>query len=409
MNFPRTLPPLLRSSTPYVIARSVLGHLCKSLKKINSLDRKVVSLRPDAPPQGNVLISHLLAPLLLKPDHPLLHSHTRFWEARQIVKTFLDFGYCVDVINCTNKIFIPRKNYAFFMDARFNYERIAPLLNKDCIKILHGETAHILFHNAAEARRLLALYERKGITLRSRRWELPSKAAEHADYITLFGNEFTRRTYQYTNKPIYLLPISTTVQLPSPEGKDFNACRNRFLWFASGGMVHKGLDLVLEAFAQMPRCHLTICGPIQRERDFEQAFHKELYETPNIHTIGWIDTQSPIFAEITRNCVGLVYPSCSEGQSGAVVECLHAGLIPIVSYESGVNVSDFGIILQTSSVKEIKEAVQRISQLSFQETKRMTCTAWKFARANHTRERFSEEYRKVIAQIMTHRIVTKTR
>ena len=218
--------------------------------------RKVVSLKPDAPPQGNVLISHLIAPLLLKHDHPLLHSHTRFWEARQIVKTFLDFGYCVDVINCTNKTFIPRKNYAFFMDARFNFERIAPILNKDCIKILHGETAHILFHNAAEARRLLALYERKGITLRSRRWELPSKAAEYADYITLFGNEFTRRTYQHTNKPIYLLPISTTVQLSSPEGKDVNACRNRFLWFASGGMVHKGLDLVLEAFA-LPRCPMS--------------------------------------------------------------------------------------------------------------------------------------------------------
>jgi glycosyltransferase involved in cell wall biosynthesis len=405
MTLPHTFPALvkdsLRNSVPYLIARSVLTRFRENLKKINSPHRKVVSLRPDGPPQGNVLISHLIAPLLLKPGHPLLRSHTRFWEARQIINAFLDFGYSVDVINYTNETFIPRKDYAFFVDARFNFERLAPLLNKDCIKILHGETAHILFHNLAEAHRLLSLYERRGITLRSRRWELPNKATEYADYITFFGNEFTLSTYQHTNKPLYRLPVSTTIQLPSPKDKDFDACRNRFLWFASGGMVHKGLDLALEAFAGMPAYHLTVCGPVQREKDFEQAFYKELYETPNIHTIGWVDTASPTFAEITSKCVGLVYPSCSEGQSGAVVECLHAGLVPIVSYESGVDVHDFGVTLKTCSIEEIRDEVQRMAKLPPQEIKRMACAAWKFARANHTRERFAEAYQKVIDQITT--------
>jgi glycosyltransferase involved in cell wall biosynthesis len=209
------------------------------------------------------------------------------------------------------------------------------------------------------------------------------------------------RTYQHTNKPLYRLPVSTTIQLPSPKDKDFDACRNRFLWFASGGMVHKGLDLALEAFAGMPAYHLTVCGPVQREKDFEQAFYKELYETPNIHTIGWVDTASPTFAEITSKCVGLVYPSCSEGQSGAVVECLHAGLVPIVSYESGVDVHDFGVTLKTCSIEEIRDEVQRMAKLPPQEIKRMACAAWKFARANHTRERFAEAYQKVIDQITT--------
>jgi glycosyltransferase involved in cell wall biosynthesis len=166
-------------------------------------------------------------------------------------------------------------------------------------------------------------------------------------------------------------------------------------------MVHKGLDLALEAFAGMPAYHLTVCGPVQREKDFEQAFYKELYETPNIHTIGWVDTATPTFAEITSKCVGLVYPSCSEGQSGAVVECLHAGLVPIVSYESGVDVHDFGVTLKTCSIEEIRDEVQRIAKLPPQEIKRMACAAWKFARANHTRERFAEAYQKVIDQITT--------
>jgi hypothetical protein len=397
---PAFIKARLRGSAPYAVASTALWSLYKGLKKINSLDRMVVSLRPDGPPRGNVLISHLIEPFVLKPGQPVPHSHTRYWEASQIVKTFLDFGYCVDIINYSNNEFIPHKNYAFFIDTRFNFDRIAPLLNRDCIKILHGETAHILFHNAAESKRLLALYQRKGVTLHARRWEWPNKATEYADYITIFGNKFTLKTYQYINKPIYPLPISTTVLLPRPEAKDFDACRKRFLWFSSGGMVHKGLDLVLEAFAGMPEYHLTVCGPIQKEKDFEQAFYKELYETGNIRTVGWVDTQSAEFREITANCIGLVYPSCSEGQSGAVVECLHAGLIPIISYESGVDSHDFGVMLQTCTIAEIRDAVRLVSSLPAQEIKRMAVATWEFARANHTRERFAEEYRKVISQIM---------
>jgi len=347
-----------------------------------------------------VLISYLVEPFVFKPNQPILSSHTRYWEALQVVKTFLDFGYGVDVISCNNNAFTPRRDYAFFVDTRFNFERIVPLLNKSCVKILHGETAHMLFHNAAGSKRLLALYERRGVMLQVRRWERFSKAIEYADYITIYGNAFTIATYLNTGKPLFPLPISTTVLQPWPASKDFDACRGRFLWFGSGGMVHKGLDLVLEAFAGLPECYLTVCGPVQKEKDFVQAFYKELYETPNIHTVGWVDTQSIKFREITASCIGLVYPSCSEGQSGAVVECLHAGLIPIISRESGVDVNDFGTALETCSIEEIRNAVRMVSHLPAQELQKMARAAWEFARANHTRERFAEEYRKVITQIM---------
>ena len=74
---------------------------------------------------------------------------------------------------------------------------------------------------------------------------------------------------------------------PWPEAKDFEACRTRFLWLGSRGMVFKGLDLVLDAFVQMPEYHLTVCGPVAKEKDFEQVYYQELYHTSNIHTYGW--------------------------------------------------------------------------------------------------------------------------
>jgi glycosyltransferase involved in cell wall biosynthesis len=80
---------------------------------------------------------------------------------------------------------------------------------------------------------------------------------------------------------------------------------------------------------------------------------------------------------------------------------MHAGLIPIVSYESSVDIDvDFGITLKTSSVEEIKDSVQRIANLPAEELKRMARRAWEFARANHTQERFAEEYRKAIELLL---------
>lgn len=385
---------------PYIVAREVKRGIKKGIKEADRLDRRVASLKPDKPPRGNVLLSYIISPFFLEAGQPVQNSHTHYWESLQIARTFQELGYCVDVIHWQNLDFVPRKDYAFFVDVRLNLERLAPLLNKDCVKIMHIETAHWLFHSTAQYSRLLALQRRRGITLSAVKIVQPNWAIEHADYATVLGNEFTLGTYRYANKPLYRLPISTPIVYPWPAEKDFEACRNHYLWFGSGDLVHKGLDLVLETFATMPDYHLTICGPVQREKEFERAYYRELYQTPNIHTIGWVDISSPDFTRIVNNCVGLVYPSCSEGQCGGIVTCMHAGLIPIISYESGVDVHDFGVILQDCSTEEIKNSIQRVSSLSTQELELMARNAWEFARANHTRETFANAHRKAISTIM---------
>ncbi|AUB36245.1 Glycosyltransferase involved in cell wall bisynthesis [Nostoc flagelliforme CCNUN1] len=361
---------------------------------------QVVSLKPKQPSKGNVLLSYRIEPFLLKPGQPMPNDHTWYWEVWQIAQTFLTLGYNVDVIQFHNDKFVPQKDYAFFIDIRHRMEALAPKLNKDCIKIFHVDIANMVFRNAAECNRLLELQRRKGITLKPQRFEVPNLGIEYADCAIVLGNDFTTDTFKYANKPMYRIPISSPVVYPYPDKKDFEAVRKRFLWFGGSALVLKGLDLVLDAFAQMPEYHLTICGPVSNDKEFEQAFYKELYETPNIHTHGWIDVSSPDFIEVTNNCLGLVYPSVSEGQSGAVISCLQAGLIPILSYESGVDVHDFGVIFDNLSVDEIKAKVKSISNLPVEDLKVMSRQAWEYARANHTKEKFAQVYRNVVEQII---------
>ncbi|OYD95958.1 glycosyl transferase family 1 [Nostoc sp. 'Peltigera membranacea cyanobiont' 213] len=361
---------------------------------------QVVYLKPKQPSKGNVLLSYRIEPFLLKPGQPMPNDHTWYWEVWQIAQTFLDLGYNVDVIQFHNDKFVPQKHYAFFIDIRHRMEALAPKLNKDCIKIFHVDIANMVFRNAAECNRLLEVQQRKGVTLKPQRFEVPNLGIEYADCAIVLGNDFTTDTFKYANKPMYRIPISSPVVYPYPDKKDFEAVRKRFLWFGGSALVLKGLDLVLDAFAQMPEYHLTVCGPVSNDKEFEQAFYKELYETPNIHTYGWIDVSSPDFIEVTNNCLGLVYPSVSEGQSGAVISCLQAGLIPILSYESGVDVHDFGVIFDNLSLEEIKAKVISISNLPVEDLKFMSRQAWEYARANHTKDKFAQVYRNVVEQII---------
>lgn len=171
-------------------------------------------------------------------------------------------------------------------------------------------------------------------------------------------------------------------------------------------MVHKGLDLTLEAFADMPEMNLTICGPVEDEKDFVKAYRHELFETSNIRLVGWVDADGAALREILDTSIATILASCSEGQSGAVVTCMHAGGIPIVSRECGIDVrDDFGIALETCSVAEIQAAVRRIARLPTDKLEQMSRAALKFAQTNNTRERFSAAYRDVLRKLVARDVI----
>ncbi len=373
----------------------------KLLRKARRVDEQVVTLEPPAgSPRGDVLFSYVIDPFLLRPGQAIPTTHTHFWESRTMARTFVELGFRVDAISWTNLGFVPPRDYDFIIDVRLNLERLAPL-QPSAVCVLHTDTAHYTCNNPAQERRLQALAKRRGTAIRPQRMLPSNRAAESADCITLLGNEFTQGTYRFAGKPIFRIPISVPFTYPWPEGKDFAAVRRRFLWFGSGGLVHKGLDLVLEAFAGMPDFHLTVCGPIRRERDFEREYFRELYQTPNIRTLGWVDVGAPEFQQLARECLGVVYPSCAEGGGGSVVTCMHAGLIPVVNDEVSVDVdASRGMPLAECSIEQIRETVAELAERGARELEERARNAWSFARAHHTKDRFREEYRRFAASLV---------
>lgn len=386
--------------------KNPINHLLRrfgfELRRVRAaLYSEFVSLKTAQHEKGNVLLAYIVEPFLIKGEDLPSQAHTHHTESLLIADAFLKSGYNVDVIDYRNGSFKPAKNYKFFVSARTNLAVIAKRLNPDCIKIAHLDTAHFLFNNAAAYQRLLRLQQRRGITTSSLKVIEHNSAVEHADYLTMLGNQFTESTYSYAKKRIFPLPVPTPNIYPPHYKKDYDKCKNRFLWLGSEGVVHKGLDLVLDVFSELPECHLTVCGPldIPWEREFKQGYYRELYETSNILTIGWVDVSSEQFIDITSSCTALIYPSCSEGQAGSVITCLQASMIPVISYESGVDVSDYGIILMESTHTEIKDAIKRIQSMPNQDLEEMSRKAYEYARLKHSKENYQKQFEGIINKI----------
>lgn len=394
-----------RKLTPRRIVREARRVLRKLGRRVAGTDRRVVRLTPPGPLRGSAIVSFVIDPFLLAPGREPDLAHTHDWESREMARALVELGYQVDALHWTNTTWQPDPacRYDLLLDVRLNLERLAPQLPDSCLRLFHAETAHRSVHDAAQLARHAALEQRRGIRLAPNRLLEANRAVETADAMTYLGNEFTRASYAFADKPSWRVPISNPLTYPFPT-RTWERARRRFLWFGSGGLVHKGLDLVLEAFAAMPDLELVVAGPVENERAFEAAFARELYGTPSIEAVGWLDVSSPRFREVTAGCAAVIYPSCSEGGGGSVITCMHAGLIPVLTASSSVDLDPrYGRLIEAGDVASVQRAARELATLPAETLESMARAAWEHARATHTRASFARDWRAALAEILGRR------
>jgi glycosyltransferase involved in cell wall biosynthesis len=272
-------------------------------------------------------------------------------------------------------------------------------LPQGCKKVLHATGPHWLFWNHAELSRLIGVRERHGIALRPQRHVKPSNAIEMADEVVVLGNDFTRGTFLFGGKPVTRVPISSAYEFAWPKGRDFEKAKKKFLWVGSYGMVHKGLDLALDAFIGMPDLELTVCGRPEKEADFFRLYERHLKQTPNIKLHGWLDMALPDFLKIARTHAAVIYPSSAEGGAGSVIHCMHAGMLPVCTTEASIDLGDFGVHVESGTVEAVQKACREVAAMSSGEVEMRARGAYEHVRREHTREKFRENYRKFAEKI----------
>ena len=312
-----------------------------------------------------------------------------------------EFGYVVDVVDIRDRRFRPSRDYDLIISNRVTHSSLA----KDAIKLYLATTLCHPAHCRNLRRRHILLFKRRKYGLKVRRlYSGRMPYVTQSDAVICFGNEFVMNSWKEVfTGPIYRFNNygfkETEVLLDS---KDFLTARENFLFFASGSQMQKGLDLLLEIFPQHPNLHLYVCSDFKGEDDFCSCYQKELYRTPNIHPIGRVRVNGPEFYDLVRKCAYVICPSCSEGQSGSVVQGMYSGLIPMVTRETGVDTGDFGITFSDDSLREIERVVVAVSRLPESWHREHSVKTRKISEEEYSEDAFVRRWRGILGELLGH-------
>lgn len=350
--------------------------------------------------------SYNLNCLIVYITHPFIkginNSHQNSWQVVELAKIVNEFGYNVDVIdyNYVKSNFDKKYDMLIDLHPRDNvvYNKF---LKENCIKIAYLTGSNPSFSNIAEEDRINNVYKRHGQKLLCRRYaELISKRIETYDAAFFIGNKYNLRTYtEFKMPPVYFIKNT---------GYDFkfsnkNRKANNFMFLASLGQVHKGLDLLLDIFANTCKdCNLYICSNFKEELDFCDLYKNELYNTPNIIPIGFLDINSEEFKNISEKCAYMIMPSCSEANAGSVLTAMSAGMIPIVSRECGFE-DDEVIHLDDCSLACIEKFIKFYSVEDEKSIKDESDKAVKIVKERYSNDNFRKSIRNGLMGVLDER------
>lgn len=369
-----------------------------------------VILRPSwsLKPKRRVLLSYLEQPLSLPESSPHFLGHTNFWESRAIADIFQKLGYQVEAINWSDREFIPIGKYDVVFDIFANLGRLSSLLGRDTVKFLHCTGSDPYYQNAAEIKRVEEVNRRRNGNYVPKRvlaepeWTYIS--LEAADACSLIGNEHTRSTYpeKYRKKMELVTVSASEIDDRGKKIRDHVPSKREFLWFFGNGVVHKGLDLLLEIFAAHPNLHLHIVGDVTAEEDFCEIYKKELTDTDNIHLHGYLFPTSVEFQSLLQDVFCFVAPSCSESISTAAVTCLQLGLYPILSRDTGVSLpTGCGLYIEKLTTDYIEKLVLAVMEMKDDEIIYQTRQTQEDALKRFSRKAFKDRMEKFIVNSLT--------
>lgn len=172
--------------------------------------------------------------------------------------------------------------------------------------------------------------------------------------------------------------------------------RNRVLWFGSKGLIHKGLDILIDAIAQFPKLMLDCYGV---DVDDKRLFNKLKYK--NTIDCGKVNVLSDEFInEVVYRHNFCVLPSCSEGMSTAVATCMAHGIIPIITKECGYNDSPYIIQIDDYRIDTIKSAINSVLSMTNEEILEMRHNCYLYARNEFSLECFNNRFTEIMNQIL---------
>jgi len=358
-------------------------------KYLNSSNRK----------PKKALVSYLVSPVIDELSGIQTSLFSNNGAGRTIPKLLNELGYTVDVINWDDTRPIAGKYDLVIFHGGKNFDQIKKLKTNSNKLVYYSTGSYWRYHNDEEQKRLNYFEERhnKKYKLDREIQDAEEQANTKSDAIISLGNQDTANTYAKFKHVYHLAGASMPILSPRSI-QATNANELGFLFMAGPGNLHKGLDIVLDAWAKLPKnLHLHIITYL--DDDFVDYYRKQLYDTSNIHTHGYIMQRSEQFYEIINQCQFSILLSCSEGSPGSVIESMHQGLIPVVSRQSHIDIDDNGYILKKNTVEELENIIQALSQIKQNEIVQSQLELRSWAEQSFAVQKYEKEFAAILKEI----------
>ncbi len=348
-----------------------------------------------------IYATHYLHKVLFKQavDPAWVNSHSGFWESVELLRLVNEAGYIVDYFDTWNEnLTIDWDRYDLVIDERDNLRHCTSVRP---VKVFYCTGVYWLLQNVGELRRNQAFMERTGIKTLVKRQMSPTTSDNHADLISYFGSDAQLRCFT-PRLGFVPLNISCVTVPASLVARDLVTTRNHFVWFGGAGLLHKGADLAIEAFKEMPDVELHILGGIQEDDNLNEWLQVTARQYPNIRLEGWMNTESPRFREIMAQSVAVLLPSASEGGAGSAAQAMHFGLLPIVTATANLR-CPLGLVIDTEEpdavIAGIQAAVRAVQARPAAELARESAACMAFAKENFTREAYGRSIKALLARV----------
>ena len=328
------------------------------------------------------------------------NKHQNNDEIILLIKSLNLNGYRVDLVDREYHGTIPDKHYDIFIglaagNSGFLFNKIAEKLYETIIiPLCLGPYPQI--SNKMINSRYKYFFERNNLIDPLVKDSTPmriinkidfDKTVKLSDLLMVIGTKqtFSNETYLKLEKPVFnYIPLikKRTFNLDSKKNL------NKFICFAGNGFIVKGVDLVVDIFLDIPHLNLEIYGPTS-DSLFLKYYSEKIKNSPNIMYNGFIDVGSKEFEDVCNRNSFQIFLSCSEGMATSVLTCMRYGIVPIITYESSINVDKFGYIVKEDNPKKImekaKEFVLTASKMDIKEFQ------WRRKKTIEYGKRFSEK------------------
>lgn len=204
-----------------------------------------------------------------------------------------------------------------------------------------------------------------------------SNRLKKIDGVFYIGNDFSKSSYEKYRIPLYqILPIIKNEYL-SIEQDIKSKKKTNVIYVGGTGLICKGLDIVIDAFLELPDFRLDIFGPSD-EYDFWNIYRNKIREK-NIFFHGFVSPNSSLFRNIVKRATYHVNCPAAEGMATSILLTNTFGVIPVVSASSGIDIENFGYEInneknsiinkfnELKNVSEEKTSIRIISTLKHSE------------------------------------------